>query len=233
MGLFNLGAGLGAGAGRVAPDPAQTTQLEIANISRNPTAQHGAVAGIAAMMTGAANSEIKEKGKTSLNFVYVNHLNVELKRMASTQLHLDVRIKACGELAHILYHGGILEGYLLADPRLFDTLMGIIQSTTEPLSLRMKALQTFSIVCRSSPPIQALICEKGAVELLIKLLNDSYDEMRKWAVHSLLFLMVSNYRKYMQVLKSPPVQMALKKIVADDWSKWTYNDAEQLMRLID
>ncbi|KAJ3164284.1 hypothetical protein HK101_000476 [Irineochytrium annulatum] len=170
--------------------------------------------------------------KSVENPYYVNHLNNELKLLTSTHSHLDVRLKACGELAHVLYHGGVLDSYIVENPKVLDLLITIVRERKEPLSLRLQAIQTFSIVCRASETIQRLICERGAVDLLIGQLQDGYDEMRKWAAHCLMFLMIKNYKKYLSHLKSHAVQTAIKHVATDDWTKWKYNDADVLLSFI-
>ncbi|KAI9340431.1 hypothetical protein DFJ73DRAFT_845205 [Zopfochytrium polystomum] len=184
-------------------------------------------------MAAAQSSAMAQQGSSTnnSNSIYVTHLLQEVRKMQPSNPP-EVRTKACAEIAHILYHGGILEPYLLAHPRIFVNLITLIPNRREPLSLRMQAIQTLSIACRSSDSIQQYICLRGAAELLMQLLDDDYEEMRKWAAHCLLFLMIKNGRKYESQLKSQAIQNALKRVEKDDWCHWTFNEATELLLLV-
>ncbi|KAI8854190.1 hypothetical protein BC829DRAFT_219579 [Chytridium lagenaria] len=111
--------------------------------------------------------------------LYINHFNAELKKLSSNILHLDARLAACSQLAHLLYHGAILEEYVLENQKVFDVFIAILGGSYEPFALRLQAIQTFSVLCRSSDGIQKILCDRKTVDLLIKLIIEGYEDMVK------------------------------------------------------
>ncbi|KAJ3283005.1 hypothetical protein HDU79_009497, partial [Rhizoclosmatium sp. JEL0117] len=68
--------------------------------------------------------------------LYVNHLNQEVKRLSILNNN-EIRLKACSELAHIFYHGAVMEAHLQEDPRVIDILLSIVLNVREIPALRI------------------------------------------------------------------------------------------------
>ncbi|KAJ3104106.1 hypothetical protein HDU97_009555 [Phlyctochytrium planicorne] len=169
---------------------------------------------------GLSRAVLHEKSdKPDEAFLYVEHLNLELKRLNSDH-HLDTRLHACSELAHVLYHGGPLDEYLPKNQLLFEIMFRILQSPDEPFALRLQCIQTFGILCRGSPEIQQVLLDRGAVDLLLKLMIEGYEDMRKWACHGLLFLMVNHHKRYLPQLKTVSVQIYLEYLPSLETDAW-------------
>jgi hypothetical protein len=66
----------------------------MASGSSGPMHNHNnGLTGFAAVISSVAAHDSKDVGRTSLNWIYVNHLNSEMKKVLNTMLHVDVRIR--------------------------------------------------------------------------------------------------------------------------------------------
>ncbi|ORY50732.1 hypothetical protein BCR33DRAFT_712732 [Rhizoclosmatium globosum] len=163
--------------------------------------------------------------------LYVNHLNQEVKRLSILNNN-EIRLKACSELAHIFYHGAVMEAHLQEDPRVIDILLSIVLNVREIPALRIQGLQTISTLCLQTEPIRLLLIARKAVLLLCRLFQDSNSMIRKWAVHCVFLLIIKHHRKYTSMLKGEILFDHLTSIAMEDWSQFRHNDAERFLALL-
>ncbi|KAJ3108502.1 hypothetical protein HDU96_007515 [Phlyctochytrium bullatum] len=108
--------------------------------------------------------------------LYASHISAELRRLTAPTSTIDAKVRACAELAHLFYHGSF-EQVHCEMPKALDVFFQILRGTTEQVAVRLQVLETFSILCRSSPELQLAILERGGIDLLMKLIIEGQDDV--------------------------------------------------------
>lgn len=165
---------------------------------------------------------------------YVAQLGIEVKRFHAG--NKDLRTKACAEIGHICYHGGeAIQLYLATDNRLLQTMFSLISNRSEIFSLRLQVMQTLQVLIDVARPniLEEVIVKNKAEKTLADILDDENEELRLWAAHTLWSLQVKCLPTNLAHLKTAAFQRRLRTVASDDWKNWTYNDAEELMKLLE
>ncbi|KAJ3357745.1 hypothetical protein GGF32_000895 [Allomyces javanicus] len=164
---------------------------------------------------------------------YFIALQSETKRLLGANMGL--RIRACTEIGHIVYHGGeLVQTVLSNDPRVIDQLLSIVRAEKpQPLPLQVAAIRALSVIVRAGPVIQEMLEARGLMDMLLATLKHPDEEMRVYTCHTLLFFLIKSIDKYAPSLCTAEVQGQLRRAALDDWTFFQYNDAEELMKLLE
>ncbi|KAG4102286.1 hypothetical protein H8356DRAFT_1421061 [Neocallimastix lanati (nom. inval.)] len=163
-------------------------------------------------------------------FSYVKAFENELKKLYSASLSL--RYSACVEIGNIAFLGGeAIESYILRNRRFLQVLMKISTSVVEPSMLRLQVIQTIYVLCRSNQLYKVMI-EYKLFDHLLTLIKDRNEDIRKWAIHVMLNVVVKKFEYFKDNLLLPGLEAQVAKIAKEDWNNWIYNDADELLILI-
>nr|KAJ3423278.1 hypothetical protein HK105_006655 [Polyrhizophydium stewartii] len=160
--------------------------------------------------------------------IQIEAVITELRRFQSSRDAPKERIKVSGATS-----------YLRKDERIVDAVIISFVNKLEPLALRLpcdiaakQGIQTLSVMCQGGKPLQELLHEKRAMDILARLLSETDTEIGQWAAHCMFILAVKSFDKYMAPLLSPRVMQRLEVLSGLDWSEWPTNNAAELKDLI-
>jgi len=175
-------------------------------------------------------SDADRVDNSTYEFSYVKSFENELKKLYSASL--SSRYSACVEIGTLAFLGGeAIENYILRNRRFLQVLMKISTSVVEPSVLKLQVLQTIYILLRSNQLYKILI-EYKLFDHLLTLLKDRNEDIRKWATHVMLNIVVRKFEYFKENLLLPGLETQVKKIAKEDWTNWIYNDADELLILI-
>ena len=152
------------------------------------------------------------------------------KRIHSSSI--KERSRAIVEIGQLAYLGDdAVQAYILQEGTV-DDLVAIVKGVHEPVAVKMKAIQALSLCCRKHRATQDQLRKLGYIEYLANLLSDGYEEMRKWGALSLFFLLHGNSANQAIALTMDGLKERLFAVSNDNWEVWTYNDAEEVMKML-
>ncbi|KAI9184253.1 hypothetical protein H9P43_003306 [Blastocladiella emersonii ATCC 22665] len=175
----------------------------------------------------------RNQNAEDLTSPYLIALQAEVKRLYSANTSL--RVKACVEIGHIVYHGGeTLDTALVADPRIIDGLLAIFTSErTQPIPVVVAALRTLNVMVRGSAALIESLDSRGLLAILLERISHVDDEVRIYTCSCLYLYMLRTIDRHAQHFATAEVQAHLRKAALDDWSSYQYNDAEELLKLFE
>eukprot|EP00455_Lapot_gusevi_P005845 TRINITY_DN12497_c0_g1_i5.p1 TRINITY_DN12497_c0_g1~~TRINITY_DN12497_c0_g1_i5.p1 ORF type:complete len:203 (-),score=52.30 TRINITY_DN12497_c0_g1_i5:275-883(-) len=155
---------------------------------------------------------------------------IQEHRLHSTDIHKF--ITATVELIHLCWLGGELVQEWSASTDLFHVFLELI-STTNSMTAKQKIIECIGVCARKSRPVQDTLCRLGWIPVLANLLKSHDQELRKWTCVCLFYVLLNNAACQSQALAIPDLKERLQAVAGDDWKLWKYNDAEEVMRMLD
>ncbi|KAJ1503058.1 hypothetical protein HMI54_005528 [Coelomomyces lativittatus] len=164
---------------------------------------------------------------------FLASLNNECNRFFTK--NLDTRVKACIEIGHIIHLGDetVILNVSKNDELIKELLSFFLEENIAPFSLQLAAMQTLSILVRSSSIVRSSLQTYGVLNVFKMGLVHPEEELRIYACHALFFFIAKRPEKFSFFFIDSEIKEALRKAALDDWSLFLYNDAEEIMKLVD
>jgi hypothetical protein len=103
----------------------------------------------------------------------------------------------------------------------------------EITNVKIAIVKALAVLCRMHRESQELMRNNGTIEILVDLLGDENEQLRKWACHALFVALLNNADNQTIVITIPSLVSKLNALKNEDWPVlWESNQALQIMKIL-
>ncbi|KAJ4462880.1 hypothetical protein PAPYR_88 [Paratrimastix pyriformis] len=162
---------------------------------------------------------------------FLKDLQENARRLHSQSIKERTRgVVEIGQIAWI--SNDVIQTHISSSGILKD-LVDLLEKPVEPITVKVRIVQSVSVICRNNRINENVARELGLIEILARLLDDVSEELRDWSCHALFFLISENPMNQERLLKSPKIMEKLGKVSHDNWSTWFQNEAHELSKILE
>eukprot|EP01112_Ceratiomyxa_fruticulosa_P019000 TRINITY_DN614_c0_g2_i4.p1 TRINITY_DN614_c0_g2~~TRINITY_DN614_c0_g2_i4.p1 ORF type:complete len:307 (-),score=46.85 TRINITY_DN614_c0_g2_i4:183-1103(-) len=192
-------------------------------------------------ISGSASSNPIERGRSLPTNVSGGSVNMDLfpywkdimRYYSSVKTGgLKEQLKGVAEIGYASWNGGDQAQNHIGKCGIIDYFIGLLNDPQHPLQLKLKVVQSLSMICRNHSQNQEIMCQLNSVNVLYEFLNEENEELRMWSAHCLFFLLSGCASTQNAALRIKNMKERLMKVSIDDWTMWSHNDALEVLKLL-